>query len=124
MSPSVMWCQNQCLHCWRPIELTEGKDMKRVKGILKPVDVINECINLQRKMLTGFKGNPKVSRKKYKEDLWEFIASGGMQKYKNRLEKQYDGEELTKEEKEAMDRTERLFPFIKSRKRRGPDDSK
>ena len=31
MSPAVMWCENSCLHCWRPIEYNLGKDMKGVK---------------------------------------------------------------------------------------------
>ena len=27
MSPSVGFCQNKCLHCWRAIELTVGDSM-------------------------------------------------------------------------------------------------
>ena len=56
------------------------------------------------------------AKKEYKENLWEFIASGGMQMYRDRLQKQYEGLELTKPEQEAMDRTEKLFSFIKARK--------
>jgi hypothetical protein len=57
-----------------------------------------------------------AAKKEYKENLWEFIASGGIQLYQDRLQKQYEGVELTKPEQEAMDRTEKLFPFVKARK--------
>jgi len=64
MSPSVEFCHNRCLHCWRPVEYTVGKEIPR-KDADKPEDVINGCIEAQRKMLMGFKGNSKVSREKY-----------------------------------------------------------
>ncbi|MFH1358394.1 MAG: 4-demethylwyosine synthase TYW1 [archaeon] len=64
MSP-WLGCENKCLHCWRPIEI----DFNKVKSreIKKPSDIINESINFQRKLLTGFKGNKKVNKEKYKE---------------------------------------------------------
>ena len=61
-------------------------------------------------------------KKQYKQDLWEFIASGGVQMYQDRLQKQYEGVELTKPEQEAMDRSERLFPYVKSKKMPVNDD--
>ncbi len=64
MSPSVMWCQNQCQHCWRAIELSLGSKLENVD---EPKKIISECINAQRKMLTGFKGNNKINMKKWKE---------------------------------------------------------
>ena len=67
MTPCVMTCQNSCLHCWRPIELTEGIKMKG--KILKPSEIIDKCIAMQRKLLTGFGGNEKVNKKKYSEAL-------------------------------------------------------
>ena len=66
MSPSVGFCQNKCLHCWRAIELTERSDMKKSK-IDKPNEIIDGCIKQQRKLLSGFKGNSKVNKKKLKE---------------------------------------------------------
>jgi len=67
MAPCVMNCQNQCLHCWRPIELTEGIKMKG--KIMKPSEIIDKSIEMQRKMLIGFKGNSKVSKKKFEEAM-------------------------------------------------------
>lgn len=65
MSPSVMWCQNSCLHCWRPIELTLGIKLKG--KIDSPKTIIENCIKAQRKLLSGFKGYGEVNMKKFKE---------------------------------------------------------
>ncbi len=64
MSPTVEFCHNRCLHCWRPVEYTIGKEIPK-KEADKPEDVIAGCIEAQRKLLLGFKGNAKVSREKY-----------------------------------------------------------
>jgi len=64
MSPSVMWCQNFCLHCWRPIELTLGMKIKKID---EPKEIISGCVEAQRKLLSGFKGYEKVNKKKLKE---------------------------------------------------------
>jgi len=64
MSPSAVFCQNKCVHCWRAIELTDGDSMKNMK-IDNPEEIINECIRAQRKLLTGFKGNKKINMKKF-----------------------------------------------------------
>jgi tRNA wybutosine-synthesizing protein 1 len=63
MTPCFL-CTNQCLHCWRAIELNLGTRLERVD---KPKEIIDLCILAQRKMLTGFKGNNKVNMKKWKE---------------------------------------------------------
>ena len=73
MTPSVMWCPNQCIHCWRAIEYNLGE---KINGkIDNPKLIINECINQQRKMLQGFKIDSnsrkkqlsKANQKKYGE---------------------------------------------------------
>jgi tRNA wybutosine-synthesizing protein 1 len=41
-----------------------------MKGkILSPNEIIDKCIAMQRKLLIGFKGNPKVDKKKFEESL-------------------------------------------------------
>ena len=64
MSPCVMSCQNKCLHCWRPIELSENKFKPE-----KPEKIIDNCIEMHKKLLMGFKGDEKVSRKKFNESI-------------------------------------------------------
>jgi tRNA wybutosine-synthesizing protein 1 len=67
MTPSVMWCPNKCLHCWRAIELTIGDKMK---GKLdSPADIIDGCIQAQRKLLQGFKILPTTKKKISKADM-------------------------------------------------------
>ncbi|MEM2956060.1 MAG: 4-demethylwyosine synthase TYW1 [Candidatus Pacearchaeota archaeon] len=68
MSPCVMNCHNRCLHCWRPIELNEGIKMKG--KIMKPQEIIEKCIEMQKKMIVGFKGNAKTNIKKYSEAMF------------------------------------------------------
>lgn len=64
MSPSLMWCQNKCLHCWRAIELNLGEKISEEDS---PKEIIEKCILAQRKMLSGFGGNKKTNLKKLKE---------------------------------------------------------
>jgi len=68
MTPVVMWCQNRCLHCWRAVELTIGSKI-RAEEADKPAQIIKGCIEAQQKLLSGFKGNPSVNRKKLYEAL-------------------------------------------------------
>ncbi len=63
MSPAIMWCHNQCLHCWRAIEYTIGTEIGKEDS---PKKIIDECIKAQRKLLIGFKkisgGKKQLSR--------------------------------------------------------------
>ena len=73
MTPSVMWCPNQCLHCWRAVELTIDDKLKGKTD--SPKEIINGCIEAQRKLLLGFKKLPtskghrvsKADMKKFEE---------------------------------------------------------
>ncbi|MCK4647871.1 radical SAM protein [Candidatus Pacearchaeota archaeon] len=73
MTPSVMWCPNRCLHCWRAIELTIGDKLEG--DIDSPKEIIDGCIEAQKKLLLGFKKLPtskghrvsKADMKKWEE---------------------------------------------------------
>jgi tRNA wybutosine-synthesizing protein 1 len=56
MTPAVMWCPNQCLHCWRAVELTIGDKLKGKTD--SPKEIIDGCIEAQKKLLLGFKKLP------------------------------------------------------------------
>jgi len=74
MTPSVMWCPNQCLHCWRAVEHTIGDKLDKEK-VDSASEIIDGCIEAQRKLLQGFKILPetaditfsKVDMKKWEE---------------------------------------------------------
>lgn len=65
MSPSIGFCSNKCLFCWRPIEYTLGNEIKGVADL--PKDLIKNAVLMQRKQITGFKGNIKINKKKFAE---------------------------------------------------------
>jgi len=77
MSPAVMWCENSCLHCWRPIEFNLGMQLKNID---EPEAIIDGIIDARKKLLMGFKGDKKVSKKKFEEalkpSLFTFSLSG------------------------------------------------
>jgi tRNA wybutosine-synthesizing protein 1 len=84
ISPTVGFCQNNCIFCWRELELGEGTGMvqpsKTVKQIDDPETIIKESLKQHRKLLTGFGGNEKVDMKKYKEaqepNQWAISLTG------------------------------------------------
>ncbi|MEM4396426.1 MAG: 4-demethylwyosine synthase TYW1 [Candidatus Woesearchaeota archaeon] len=66
MSPVAAWCDHLCIFCWRAIHLNLDKDMSKAK-IDDPTTIIEESIKAQRKLLSGFGGNNKVDKTKFKE---------------------------------------------------------
>ena len=65
MSPSAVWCDNKCIHCWRAIECTQGN---KIKGkIDSPEEIIQGCIEAREKLLSGFKGNSKTKLKDWQQ---------------------------------------------------------
>jgi tRNA wybutosine-synthesizing protein 1 len=66
MTPSLAWCTNRCVYCWRAIEKTMGNDMKGV-ALDSPGKIIDSCIESQRKLLSGFKGYENVNLGKWCE---------------------------------------------------------
>jgi tRNA wybutosine-synthesizing protein 1 len=77
MTPAVMWCPNKCLHCWRAVELTIGD--KLGEGIDSAKEIVDGCIEAQRKLLMGFKKS-KIKRNLSRANMekWE-EAQGPMQ---------------------------------------------
>ena len=72
MTPAVMWCPNQCIHCWRAIELTLGEKIDGKTD--SPKEIIDGCIKAQKKLLEGFKIKPETKHKtvsKANMEKWE-----------------------------------------------------
>ena len=66
VTPALFWCTHRCVFCWRSMSATIGSDMKNLK-IDEPSEIIDGFIKAQRLLLTGFKGNSEVNKKKWKE---------------------------------------------------------
>lgn len=64
-TPALFWCTHACQFCWRSTSATIGTDMD-VK-IDEPPEIVDGLIKYQRLLLTGFKGNLKVDKKKWEE---------------------------------------------------------
>jgi tRNA wybutosine-synthesizing protein 1 len=63
MTPSINQCNQMCLFCWRHQGFTE-KDFEKVDD---PAFILDESIKVQKKLITGFKGNIKCDLKKWEE---------------------------------------------------------
>ena len=66
MTPSVMWCENKCLHCWRPIEMNLGTDLPSVDD---PIEILDGIVTARKKLLIGFKGRKGIDLKKLEESF-------------------------------------------------------
>ncbi len=64
MTPSLPFCGNRCVWCWRDIEFTKPKWQGKVDD---PKEIIDGCIEAQIKYLQGFGGNKKTDLARYKE---------------------------------------------------------
>ena len=76
-SPSLLWCEHKCVNCWRQIELSLGKKIEKIDD---PIWILDEIIKARKKLLIGFKGLEKVSKKKFEEacvpSLYTFSLAG------------------------------------------------
>lgn len=68
ITPTVLWCHQNCIFCWRPAEKM-GYDVID-KNFSDDIDeIINGLYKEREKLLSGFKGNKKVSKKMFKEAI-------------------------------------------------------
>ncbi len=65
MSPAVNNCTQNCLFCWR----FQGFNEVYLKDIDEPEFIVEESIRQQRRLLTGYKGEPRVPREKWQEAM-------------------------------------------------------
>ena len=66
MTPCVSWCENKCLHCWRPIEKSLGTNLPVVD---EPKEIIDGIIAARKKLLMGFKGRSGILSKTFEAAL-------------------------------------------------------
>lgn len=63
MSPAINHCTQTCLFCWRFQDFTE----KALNEIDEPEWILDNAINAQKKLITGFKGDKRCNQKKWQE---------------------------------------------------------
>jgi tRNA wybutosine-synthesizing protein 1 len=64
LTPSLPFCDHRCIFCWRNIDVTMPN---WVDGADDPAEILDGAITFQRQLLSGFKGNPDVDKRKWKE---------------------------------------------------------
>lgn len=66
MTPAQAFCNQSCVFCWREIGLHNPVWQGEADS---PETIVEGCINGQIKQLSGFKGNPKTIKERYRESL-------------------------------------------------------
>ncbi|HUS77845.1 MAG TPA: 4-demethylwyosine synthase TYW1 [Patescibacteria group bacterium] len=72
MTPSLGHCLQSCLFCWRATPETLGVDWKQSQPIQdheEPEAIVEGSIQSHRKAMTGFGGNPNVTKEMLKEAM-------------------------------------------------------
>ena len=71
MTPAAFYCTQKCVFCWR----AQTEDLKLAWNELdlpkwdNPEEIVQESIEAQERILTGYPDNPKTNRRKYREAL-------------------------------------------------------
>jgi len=72
MTPALHYCTMRCLFCWRvqsgDIASLKWEETKAPKWN-EPEEIVEACVRAQTKILTGYRGNPKTNRVKFRESL-------------------------------------------------------
>ncbi|KXB06589.1 tRNA-modifying enzyme [candidate division MSBL1 archaeon SCGC-AAA382A20] len=64
MTPSLPFCDNKCVFCWRDSQINSPEWEGEVDD---PSEILDEAIQAQRELLSGFKGNPDANKDKWRE---------------------------------------------------------
>jgi len=79
MSPSVLWCNENCIFCWRPMEWMRDSDMSKIE-IDEPKKIIDETVKERTKLLMGYGGLDSLSKERFEAALipshWAISLSG------------------------------------------------
>ncbi|MCW4004180.1 MAG: 4-demethylwyosine synthase TYW1 [Candidatus Bathyarchaeota archaeon] len=69
MTPSLYYCTQQCLFCWRAQSGDLGVTWDEMKNPNKdtPEEIVEGCFRAQEKIISGYKGNEKTDWRKFQE---------------------------------------------------------
>lgn len=67
MTPSLQYCNMMCVFCWRFHTLNRVQPFEG--GWDSPSEILDKIIQEQRQLLSGFGGNSKVAKQKFREAL-------------------------------------------------------
>ena len=81
MSPAAVWCQQNCVFCWRPMEFMKNIRMRK-EEVDPPQKIIEEVVKQRKRLLSGIGGAYDVNLKLWKESFelfpshWAISLSG------------------------------------------------
>jgi len=79
MSPTVMWCNENCIFCWRPMEWMRDQNLEELE-LDEPSKIIKGTIVQRKKLLIGYKGYEGMDLKKlegaFVPSHWAISLSG------------------------------------------------
>ncbi len=67
-SPAAVFCEQNCIFCWRPMEFMRITEMKAGE-VDDPREIYENLLEERRKLLSGFPGDGKTDMKKFEESL-------------------------------------------------------
>lgn len=67
-TPMAIWCQHNCIFCWRPIDLFKMLKIDE-SMVTEPKELIDGLIKERLRLLSGFGGNKNVDKVRLKEAL-------------------------------------------------------
>lgn len=67
-TPISLWCDNNCIFCWRPMEYMDFSQIKNINW-QKPEEYVEELVEKRIKLLSGFGGNDNADKDKWKDAL-------------------------------------------------------
>jgi len=70
ITPDAMWCDQNCIFCWRPMENMLKKEIK--EKVDDPKDIVENVLKQKWKLIVGFKGYKDIDKKKLDAALNEF----------------------------------------------------
>jgi len=64
MSPTVLWCNENCVFCWRPMEWMRNVNLEDVE-VDEPRKIISGTIKQRQKLIVGYKGLEGINMKRF-----------------------------------------------------------
>lgn len=65
-SPAVMWCQQNCTFCWRPMEFMKNIEINP-EEVDNFKDIVDTLLEERKKLLSGFRSSKTLNTKKFDE---------------------------------------------------------
>ncbi|MCW4000177.1 MAG: 4-demethylwyosine synthase TYW1 [Candidatus Bathyarchaeota archaeon] len=71
MTPSLYYCTQQCLFCWRAQSGDMGEQWDEMHNPNKdsPEEIVEGCYHAQQRIISGYKGNEKTDWRKFQEAM-------------------------------------------------------